>query len=176
MNLSLRCEQPGDESRISEVTELAFRTAAHTCGREHILVGDLRAAGALTISWVALVEEEIVGHVAVSPVEVEKSESGWFGLGPLSVVPEFQRRGIGGRLMTATLAELRARGARGCILVGDPAFYTRFGFVADGTFTMPGVPAEVVLALRFAPGDDHGLVSFHPAFLAALNGEAGASE
>jgi len=171
MTVQIRSEQAADTPRIAEVTRLAFRQAAHTCGREHWLVDELRKAGALTLSLVAVSDLGIVGHVAASPVTVTKSTGDWFGIGPLSVLPECQKQGIGSRLMEAAMAQLRAGGARGCVLVGDPKFYVRFGFRSDSSLLVPGVPPEVSLSLRFGPCDDQGTVAFHPAFLAALNGE-----
>lgn len=172
MKIDIRPEQEEDAPRISTVTELAFRHAAHTCGREHWLVGELRAAGALTVSLVAVSGLEIVGHVAASPVSVSTSSGDWFGIGPVSVLPEFQRQGIGSRLMESALTQLRGRGARGCVLVGDPRFYVRFGFASAAQLVVPGVPPEVCLSLRFSPSDDCGTVAFHPAFAAAM-GEPG---
>jgi putative acetyltransferase len=169
MAIQIRPEQPADTERIREVTELAFRHAPHTCGREHLLVGELRASGALTLSLVAVSDLVIVGHIAVSPVTVSESSGNWFGIGPISVLPQCQRQGIGSRLMDSALSELRARGARGCVLVGDPRFYTRFGFQSDGSVIVPGVPPAVSLSLRFAQGEDHGIARFHEAFAAAAS-------
>jgi len=170
MAIHIRSEQATDAARITEVTELAFRNAAHTCGREHCLVEALRAANALTCSLVAVSDLGIVGHVAASPVTVANASGNWFGIGPISVLPECQKQGIGSQLMNAVLAQLRAGGARGCMLVGDPAFYTRFGFKSDGTLVVPEAPPEVTLNLCFHHCDDHGAVSFHPAFMTALAG------
>jgi putative acetyltransferase len=170
MTILIRPEQAADTARIAEVTELAFRHAAHTCGREHHLVEALRASGALVLSLVAVAELGIVGHVAASPVTVSDSTGAWFGIGPISVLPQCQRQGIGSRLMASALAQLRAEGARGGVLVGDPRFYARFGFRSDDTLVVPGVPPQVSLSLRFAPCADHGTASLNAAFVAALAG------
>ena len=140
MAIQIRSEQEADTARITEVTELAFRHAAHTCGREHCIVDGLRGSGALALSLVAVSDLGIVGHVAASPVTVSEATGDWFGIGPISVLPRCQRQGIGSRLMDVALSQLRARGARGCVLVGDPRFYTRFGFQSDETLVVPGVP------------------------------------
>lgn len=171
MTTLIRSEQAADTAHITEVTRLAFRNAVHTCGREHCLVEALRTAGALSCSLVAVSEGEIVGHVAASPVTVAKSSGDWFGVGPISVLPKCQRQGIGSELMTALLAQLRIRGAQGCILVGDPKFYARFGFQSSSLLTVTEAPPEVTLSLRFHSCDDHGTVAFHPAFMAALTGQ-----
>jgi putative acetyltransferase len=168
MTIEIRPETAADIARIREITELAFRTAAHTCGREHLLVDALRNAGALTVSLVAMSGHEIVGHVAISPVTVSEATGEWFGVGPISVLSQFQRQGIGSRLMESALSQLREKGARGCVLVGDPKFYGRFGFRSDPTLVVPDVPPEVSLSLRFCPCPDHGPVTFHAAFAAAL--------
>ncbi len=172
----IRSEQSADIERIAEVTQLAFRNAAHTCGREHSLVNALRAAGALTWSLVAISGEEIVGHVAVSPVTVSRSGGDWFGIGPLSVLPRCQGQGIGSRLMESALSRLRGAGARGCVLVGDPGFYARFGFQSDRTMVVCGVPPEVTLSVRFCQCDDGGSVEFHAAFSAAMAGPDGTAD
>ena len=166
--IEIRPEAAADAARIKEITELAFREAAHTCGREHLLVDALRNAGALTVSLVAVADHEIVGHVAASPVTVSEATGDWFGLGPISVLPRHQRQGIGSRLMDSVLSQLREKSARGCVLVGDPKFYGRFGFRSDPALIVPGVPPEVSLSLRFCPCADHGTVTFHAAFAAAL--------
>jgi putative acetyltransferase len=168
MAIEIRREAAADTARIGEITELAFREAAHTCGREHLLVDALRNAGALTVSLVAVSGHEIVGHVAVSPVTVSEATGDWFGLGPISVLPRYQKQGIGSRLMDGVLSQLREKGARGCVLVGDPKFYERFGFRSDSALIVPGVPPEVSLSLRFCPCTDHGTVTFHAAFAAAM--------
>ena len=127
----------------------------------------LRTAGALALSLVAEVEGEIVGHVAASPVTISQASGQWFGIGPISVLPKYQKQGIGSQLMHAALKEMRAVGAYGCVLVGDPAFYRRFGFDNDACLQVPEVPPEVCLGLRFVPCEDRGLVTFHPAFAEA---------
>lgn len=162
--MTIRKENAGDASRIREVTEQAFRTCPHACGREQDIVDDLRKAGALSLSLVAVEAGEVVGHVALSPVTIPDARGAWYGLGPISVLPRLQRTGIGSALMADALAWLREQGAAGCVLVGDPQYYTRFGFTCDPSLTVPGVPPEVTLAFRLRPTEDRGPVRFHPAF------------
>jgi putative acetyltransferase len=106
----------------------------------------------------------IVGHVAVSPVVISDGTSGWFGLGPISVVPEHQTRGVGARLMEEALGLLRKLGAGGCVVLGDPKYYGRFGFRSDRRLNLPGVPPEYFQALSFDSSRPHGVVSYHGAF------------
>ena len=161
---SIRPEQAADAAAIQRVTIEAFAGAEHAAGTEHRIVAALRAADALAISLVAESAGEIVGHVAVSPVTLSGGERNWYGLGPISVAPPWQRRGVGSALMRAALAGLRGRQAAGCILVGDPCYYERFGFRAAPTLSYPGVPGEYLLALAMAAKVPAGVVSFHGAF------------
>lgn len=132
-------------------------------GTEARLVEDLRAAGALTVSLVAEQDGEIVGHAAFSPALLDGAP-GWYGLGPVSVRPDLHRTGIGTRLVEAGLARLRDSGAAGCVTVGHPEYYPRFGFVAHSRLTYEGEAGPHVMALRFDGGEPAGELAFHPAF------------
>lgn len=166
MNIEISNEKSGDEASIHRVTEQAFLSAPHTDHAEQFIVDALRRAGALTISQVAKVDGEIIGHVAISPVTLTSDVTGWFGLGPLSVLPEFQAYGIGSKLMQSSLAALEAIGASGCVVLGDPGYYGRFGFMAVDGLVYPGVPAEYFQALSFFGEFPKGEVSYHEAFSA----------
>ena len=115
----IRSEAPQDIDAIREITIAAFRDHAYSHQTEHLIVGALRADGALAISLVAVRDGHPVGHVAFSEAVVGDSERGWFLLGPVAVLPTLQGRGIGSALVFAGLDELRVRGASGCVLVGD---------------------------------------------------------
>lgn len=164
----VRPEQPGDEAAIRQLTVAAFAGAPHTDGTEHLIVDALRAAGHLTLSLVAEEGSEIVGHVALSPVTVSDGATGWHGLGPISVAPDRQGQGIGRLLMDAALAGLRDAGAQGCVLLGDPAFYGRFGFVVRPGLVLPGVPAEYFQAVSFHGAWPVGEVRYDAAFGAGV--------
>lgn len=162
--ITIREEQPSDYDRIREVTELAFRDRAYSCKREHLIIDLLRQAHALTVSLVALSKSEVVGHVALSPVSLSEAKGPWFGLGPISVLPELQGLGIGSALMNAALSWLRGEQAAGCVLVGDSQYYSRFGFINDPSLSVKGVPPAFTLTKRLCPNDDRGVVRFHEAF------------
>jgi putative acetyltransferase len=163
--LSIRPERPDDIAQIAALTEAAFAGRPYSRGTERFIVGLLRNAGALRVSLVAERDGRLVGHIAFSPVQISDGSSGWYGLGPVSVWPDCQRQGIGQALVRAGLAELRALGAHGCVLLGDPAYYGRFGFAADARLRLPGVPPAFFQALRLdAATPAQGDVSFHPAF------------
>lgn len=165
--LALRPERPADPPRIRSLTQAAFAGAAHSSGTEAAIVDALRAAGGLSLSLVAELEGAVVGHVAFSPVRIEGAELGWLGLGPVSVAPTAQRRGIGTALVEAGLARIRADGAAGCVVLGDPAFYRRFGFTADPALRYGDVPPEYFQSQRFRGPAPRGQVAYHPAFGAA---------
>lgn len=162
--MEIRTERRGDEEAVSRLVTAAFREAEHSDGREAAIVETLRESGALAISLVALVDGAIVGHVAFSPVTVEGRHDGWFGLGPVAVRPGRQRRGIGRALIQQGLIRLRESRARGCVVVGDPAFYASFGFGADPGLHVTGVPPEYFLSLPFGDETPGGMVEYHPAF------------
>lgn len=124
----------------------------------------LRAAGALAVSLVAEQDQEVVGHVACSPVTISDGARHWYGLGPLAVDPAHQSRGIGAALVRAGLAQLRIVSAAGCVVLGDPAYYGRFGFKAVPGLVYPGPPPEYFMALVFAGPVPQGEVSYHAAF------------
>ncbi|RRJ83391.1 GNAT family N-acetyltransferase [Aestuariirhabdus litorea] len=167
MTLTIRPEKPADAEAIETVTIEAFLKAPHTDHREQFIVRALREAGALTISLVAEERGHIVGHVAVSPVTLSDGSTGWFGLGPISVLPDHQRSGMGSRLMREALGALQALGASGCVVLGDPAYYGRFGFRPEAGLVLPGVPAEYFQALPLGDALPRGVVSYHPAFEAS---------
>ncbi len=167
MTVAIRPERSGDASAIGALAEAAFRDHPHGSGTEAAIVAALRRAAALEPSLVADDAGRIVGHVAFSPVAVNGADVGWFALGPLSVLPGRQRRGIGGALVREGLARLRAIGAGGCVLVGDPAYYGRFGFAADAALELDGMPARYVLCLPLRGGGvPGGRLAFHAAFMA----------
>lgn len=145
----IRPELPGDAPAIEAVTRAAFATAAHASGTEPAIVAALRASGALTLSLVATDGDAVVGHVAISAVTLSDGTRDWYGLGPLSVAPRRQRQGIGSALVRAALETLRARSAAGCVVLGDPTYYGRFGFAAGGELTLAGVPPAYFQALAF---------------------------
>lgn len=160
----IRPEQPADMAAIRALTEAAFRQAEHSSHIEQFIVDALRDRGELTVSLVAEQDGAVVGHVAVSPVAVSDGSAGWFGLGPISVLPARQGQGVGAALMQAAIDALRSQQAHGCVLLGEPAYYGRFGFRAEPGLILPGVPAEYFQALCLQPPMAQGEVRYSPAF------------
>lgn len=157
-------EAPGDEAAIADVTRAAFATLEISDHTEQFVIERLRAAQALTVSLVARLGARIVGHIAFSPVTISDGTDGWYALGPVSVLPEHQRKGIGGALIEEGLRRLKALDARGCCLVGHPSYYPRFGFRNAPRLRVEGVPPEVFFALALSGSFPKGTVTFHPAF------------
>ena len=162
--MNIRYESISDVASIEAITEEAFRATPHTGHTEQFIVNALRKAGKLTISLVAEIENKLVGHVAVSPVGISDGSRGWYGLGPISVLPEYQRKGVGTRLMEKAIEELRHSGASGCVLLGDPQFYSRFGFKVMPNLVLTDVPPEYFQVLPFTSEIPAGEVTYHEAF------------
>ena len=171
--IAIREETMADAAVITEVTVAAFETMEISNHTEQFVIEALRAARALTLSLVAEVDGRVVGHIAFSPVSISDGTQNWYGLGPVSVLPEYQHRGIGKALIQEGLSRLRKLGARGCCLVGHPQYYRRFGFENVNGLVHEGVPEEVFFALSFDGHFPQGDVTFHEGFKA--NGQQGAS-
>jgi putative acetyltransferase len=163
----IRAETPSDAPAIFTVTQAAFAEAEHRSGTEGAIIEALRQAGALTVSLVADADGMVIGHIAFSPITVNGRDEGWFGLGPVSVDPARQGSGLGSRLVSEGLTKLKAKGAKGCVVLGDPRFYGRFGFAPDPKLRYDGVPPEYFMAQAFEFPMPEGLVAYHQAFEAS---------
>lgn len=166
MNLKfkIREETDADANAITEVTVAAFEALDISNRTEQFIIEALRAAGALSISLVAEIDGRVIGHIAFSPLTISDGAQRWYGLGPVSVLPEYQRQGIGKALIEEGLSKLKSMNALGCCLVGHPDYYGRFGFKNVSGLMYEGVPKEAFFTLPF---DDHvpqGTVNFHEAF------------
>lgn len=162
--IRIRPEVETDHPAIYDLTRRAFAPMRFAAGNEQDLISILRDLGALSLSLVAEHQGEVVGHVALSPVTHESGEAGWFGLGPISVEPALQRQGVGGALIAEARRWLSDRGARGCILTGDPNYYPRHGFLPAPQHAPEAEPPEYFMALSLAGALPAGRFRFHPAF------------
>ena len=162
--INVRPELPRDAAAIETVTIAAFGSAGHSSGTEQCIVRALRDSGQLAVSLVAEQNGAIVGHVAASPVTMSSGLAGWYGLGPVSVLPGQQGKRIGTMLITRALAELRTAGAAGCVVLGEHRYYARFGFKADPRLVLPGAPAEYFQAIAFDGTPPAGQVAYHASF------------
>jgi len=167
--MTIRSETPNDINAIEQVTLAAFTGKFSDNPTEHLIVNALREADALSLSLVAEAEGKVVGHVAFSAVTIDRENKDWYGLGPISVLPEFQLQGIGSKLVEAGLSQIRAMGAQGCVLEGSPKYYNRFGFKAYPTLFYEGTPSpEYFMALPFYDVVPEGKVEFHKAFYVSV--------
>ncbi|MEM7220821.1 MAG: N-acetyltransferase [Pseudomonadota bacterium] len=170
--VTLRPEQAADQPAIHALTQRAFADMPYADGDEQEVVDRLRRVGALTLSLVAwersAAGEQLVGQVTLSPAVCDDGSAPWFALGPISVEPARQSLGIGGQLMRAALDDLRGRGALGCILTGNPAYYERFGFVVSPELAPTNEPGEYFMLHQLGTTKPAGRFRFHRAFYEAL--------
>lgn len=160
----IRNEKSSDIEAIAKVTEVAFEDHSFSYQTEHFIIRDLRDAGALIISLVAEVDGRVVGHIAFSPVTISDGTTNWYGLGPVSVLPDYQGRRIGTALVNSGLTLLNSMGSKGCALVGLPTYYYRFGFTHQSQLIHEGSPQEVFVAKSLVGRVPSGTVEFHQAF------------
>ncbi|MCX7155155.1 MAG: N-acetyltransferase [Rhodocyclales bacterium] len=165
--IAIRSETDADAGTIADLTIAAFSTLPINNHTEQFIIAARRGAKALTVSLVAEMDGRVVGHIAFSPVAMSDGSSGWYGLGPVSVLPEYQRQGIGGALIQEGLSRLKELGARGCCLVGHPEYYKRFGFQNTRGLVHEGVPQDVFFVMSFDGHIPQGIVEFHEGFKAA---------
>ena len=128
IDVEIREEQPADIRAIHRVNAEAFETED-----EARLVDQLRDGGFVTLSLVAEMDGEIVGHLLLSPLKIETNDGDVeaLALAPMAVTPERQSQGIGSRLVCECLTIARERGHRAIVVLGHPEFYPRFGFSAE---------------------------------------------
>jgi putative acetyltransferase len=161
----IRRERGADIPGIRAVVHAAFgRRVA-----EADLVDGLRRAGALTLSAVAMIDNRIVGYVAFSPVTIGGTHQA-LALAPVSVAPDCQRQGIGSSLIRWSLEQCRQLGHGVVLVVGNPAYYSRFGFTSGSRFGIEcpfAVPPEAFRVLELSPGASsacRGMVRYRPEF------------
>ncbi|MGF0538158.1 GNAT family N-acetyltransferase [Agrobacterium sp. ES01] len=163
----VRDECTGDEAAIARVTADAFAGKPYSDQSEPQVIERLRAAGALALSLVAVEDGAIIGHVGFSPVTLSGGDGGWFALGPVAVMPERQRAGIGSSLVRAGIERMRLAGACGIVLTGSADYYRRFDFSHTDMLATDAAPAEYFLVLPLRDEIPSGMVAFHPAFFGA---------
>lgn len=132
-----------------------------------LLAARLRDQGALAVSLVAEINQEVVAHIAFSKVLIDGQDQAWYGLAPVAVAPEQQNRGIGSRLIADGLAGIKKMGAAGCVVLGEAEYYGRSGFTFHAEFVLSGVPPEYFLGLSFSGSFPSGTVTYHRAFTEA---------
>ena len=146
----IRGERTEDFEGVRRVKEAAFGQPV-----EADLIDALRANGAATVSLVAKVKDQIVGHLLISPVAVQGAANlKAVGLGPMAVLPEHQRRGIGSLLIKEGLEYCRRAGIQAVVVLGHPEYYPRFGFRRASSWGLQcefDAPDEAFMALELIP-------------------------
>ena len=164
MDILIRPERAEDHGAIHDVTMRAFAPMPYTDGDEQELIGRFRDAGALALSLVAEKHDVVIGQITLTPAFAADGSAGWYALGPVSVEPELKHQGIGSQLIRAGIAWLNEQHAAGCILIGNPAYYSRFGFRPFPELTPDGMPAAYYQILPLSVQDPVVVVGFHPLF------------
>jgi len=165
--IRIRSELPEDIEAIYSLNQEAFEGTA-----EANLVNSLRSSNAMTLSLVAIKNNEIVGHIAFSPVTIESDQTtvNAVGLGPMAVSPGFQRSGIGSQLVEEGLNRIRSAGHDLVIVLGHPEYYPRFGFVPAKKYGIRwehDAPEEAFMVKELREGalkEVRGTVKFRPEF------------
>ncbi|TXY28622.1 N-acetyltransferase [Vibrio mimicus] len=162
----IRTEAPADILAVDELLKTVFATEA-----EANLVMALRENGRRTLSLVACDDEGvIIGHVMFSPVTVDGEDLNWQGLAPLAVKEEYRRQGIGAELVKEGLSSLGELGYPACVVLGDPAYYSRFGFEDAAQYQLhcawevPQGAFRVVALWERELDGRRGLVEYSPEF------------
>jgi len=167
VKLKIRPEEPRDVDFIRSVVLRAFRSQ-----NEPLLVDRLREAGAAALSLVAEADGKVVGHVLFSPMRLDPAAEGLslYGLAPLAVAPEYQKQGIGSRLVRRALDLGLGQRWAAAFVLGSPGYYSRFGFENAGAhalFCEYDVPEEDFMVLplwRHTLDYLHGVACYHPIF------------
>ncbi len=165
--MSIRVEKPSDIETIWRINAEAFETE-----EEADLVNVLRESGVSCISLVYEENDELVGHIFFTPVELLCDTSGLriIGLAPMAVIPQMQKKGIGSLLVKAGIQQCINEGYDAIVVLGHPNYYPRFGFLPSITYGIKSeydVPDDVFMVLELREDSlkgNRGTVKYHEAF------------
>ncbi len=163
-NSIIRDAMDADYVGIYQIITNAFKDDPHSNNQEANIVENLRKDNALTVSLVAEINKVVVGHIAFSKVTINNTFDHWYGLAPVSIDPQYQNQGFGGQLIKQGLMRLKSLSAHGCVVLGEPGYYGRFGFESNPELILPGVPSHYFQALSFNGKMPNGEVKYHDAF------------
>lgn len=157
MNLTIRQEQVEDYEITEKVVECAFANAEHSDKKEHNLVSRVRKSNAFIpkLSLVAIDKEnnEILGHIILSKIKItnESQTAESLALAPVSVLPEYQNKGVGRLLILEALKEAKDLGYNSVVVLGHPEYYPKFGFKKASLWGIKApfeVPDEAFMAIQ----------------------------
>lgn len=173
MNITIRQESPQDYPQVTRVNDLAFG-----CTDEGILVETIRKNKEFIpeLSIVAEKEHEVIGHILFFPIEIGSKDKSFpsISLAPMSVIPKYQKQGIGGQLIKYGLEQCKKLGFRSVVVVGHPTYYPKFGFKrasAWNIFPPIDVPDEGCMAIELekdALKNVSGVIQFPAEYEVAL--------
>ena len=164
LNISVREERPEDFRRVEEITKEAFSYSGRIeqggigCPYEHWMVHELRNRdGILSLSLVAEIDDTIVGHIICSHAAVQLPDKSIpvLNFGPLSVLPQYQRKGVGAKLLKTMIAKAKTMGFGAILFFGRPEYYPQFGFVEAAKFGITdcnGANYPAFMAMELQPG------------------------
>ena len=164
--MRIRPEAEADRGAVRAVNEAAFDTPA-----EADLVETLHGKGVPLVSLVAELDGKVVGHILFSPVSLEEhAHLNVMGLGPMAVIPAYQRKGVGSALVRQGLTRCKELGCCAVVVVGYPEYYPRFGFAPAGRYALRceyDVTEDVFMVAELEAGalnGASGLVLYDEAF------------
>jgi len=174
MNITIRQERKEDQKIVESLITNTFEDVEISNHQEQFLVKRLRKTDAFIpgLSLVALLDEQIIGHILLTRIRIENNEDSYesLALAPVSVLPEFQGKGVGGRLIQDAHRIAKSFGFKSVILLGHAAYYPRFGYQRASKFGIQlpfEVPDENCMAIELIENglaDVHGTVKYHKAF------------
>ncbi|MBO9128106.1 N-acetyltransferase [Bacillus sp. 165] len=176
MEFIIRQERTEDYSLTENVVERAFADAEHSDHNEHKLVSRIRKSNAFipSLSLVAVDQndDKIVGHILLSKLKIrnENRTAESLALAPVSVIPEYQNRGVGKQLIHAALQQAKKMGYESVVVLGHPPYYPKFGFKKASLWGIQApfeVPDEAFMAMELqegALGHVSGLVEYPSVF------------
>ncbi|ACK71749.1 GCN5-related N-acetyltransferase [Gloeothece citriformis PCC 7424] len=164
---SIRPENQDDAQGVRFLLEKTFNRP-----QEANLVETLRARDMISLSLVAHIDEQIVGYIAFSPVELESNESSLkiLGLAPLAILPQYQRQALGSNLVEIGLQQCQALGYEAIVVLGEPTFYHRFGFRPTSLYSLWSsfdIPSEFFMIKELITGSlggHSGVILYQPEF------------
>ncbi|MCL6587930.1 MAG: N-acetyltransferase [Anoxybacillus sp.] len=154
MDILIRKERENDITQVSQVIKLAFESAEYSNGDEHHLVNRLRKSSAFIpeLSLVAQYQQEIIGHILFTKIKIDQHTS--LALAPLAVLPAFQRKGVGKKLILEGHRIARELGYSSVIVLGHPTYYSQFGYTPASKWNIKApfdIPNEVFMAIELVP-------------------------